>query len=280
MQSRSFTDLLKARWDAGAYVCVGLDPAKERLPSHFSGQGQLESITEFLKNIVDATAESAAAFKPNLAFFMQFGIAGAGILVEVVEYILINHREIPVILDAKVADIGNTNKGYVSWIFNIVEAHAVTVHPWLDHVAMEPFLERGEKGVIVLCRTTNEGADELQGIRAGGPPLYTYLARRVENHWNRNGNALLVVAGNDRDALRMCRQSVPTLTFLSPGIGAQGGTVTEAVRHGRIPGGVGILPSASRSILYASSGPDFAEAAGREAARLNALIAAALQETA
>jgi orotidine-5'-phosphate decarboxylase len=223
----------------------------------------------FNRAMVDATKGVAAAYKPNSAFYEAHGDEGLAALRETVVYINEQAPDVPVILDAKRADIGNTNLGYVHAIFDHYGFDAITVHPYLGAEALAPFLERADKGIIVLCRTSNPGAGEFQDLDIGGEPLYMRVARNVTEKWNARGNCMLVVGATYPEEMQKIRAVSDDMPFLIPGIGAQGGDVEKTVAAGRDSKGRGMLISASRSIIFASSGADYAKAAGASAKQLD-----------
>ena len=276
----SFRDRLEARWDRGLFACIGLDPVWDRLPvditapagSDPSREARAAGMARFCSAIVDATAHVACAFKPNAAFFEAEGAPGLAALETVVRHIRTVAPDVPVIYDAKRGDIGSTNQGYADHAFDQLGADAVTVHPYLGEEALRPFLDRRDRGTIVLVRTSNPGGGEFQDLSVGGEPLYRVVARRVAQHWNGNGNCAVVVGATYPDELAAVRAIVGDMPILIPGIGAQGGDLRRTVAAGRDARGRGMIVSASRSILYASRGDDFAAAARAEAERLAAEI--------
>jgi orotidine-5'-phosphate decarboxylase len=252
--------LRASRAKHNSLLCVGLDPDLDKLPD--SLKSDPAPLFAFNKAIIDATADLVCAFKPNSAFYEAAGAEGIAQLQQTCAYILERHPDIPVILDSKRADIGNTNNGYVAHAFEYLGADAITVQPYLGHEALEPFLTRTDKGIIVLCRTSNPGAGEFQDLQIDGRPLYQHVAQQVSDAWNTNGNCLLVVGATYPDELKIVRGIVgPDVCLLVPGVGAQGGDVQKTVQAG----GDNLIISSSRGILYASSGSDFAEAAGAAA---------------
>jgi orotidine-5'-phosphate decarboxylase len=228
-------------------------------------------VVEFNRRIVEATAELACAYKPNAAFYEALGADGFRALSGTVAAIRASAPDAAVILDAKRADIGSTNAGYVAAAFEQLGADAVTVHPYLGGEALAPFLEREEKLVFVLARTSNPGAGELQDLTVdGGVPLYRHVARAVAGGWNAAGNCGLVVGATYPEELRAIREDVPaTMPILIPGVGAQGGDVASVVTANRAAGSDAYLIAASRSILYASPDSDFANAARTAAESLD-----------
>jgi len=272
-------ELLAGHFAAGRHLVVGLDADPARIPESVApGAAPAERVVAFNRAIVTATADLAAAYKPNSAFYEALGTEGFVALEETVAAIRAGAPGAAVILDAKRADIGSTNAGYVAAAFERLGADAITVHPWLGGEALAPFLARREKLVFVLARTSNPGAGELQDLLAGGLPLYRHVARRVANDWNGAGNCGLVVGATYPEELRAVREDVPAaMPILIPGAGAQGGDVAAVVAANRAAGSDAYLINASRSILYASSGEDFAAAAGAAAAALDAEIRTAVE---
>ncbi len=244
-------------------LCVGLDPDLERFPEGITRDPN--GIVAFNRAIVEATADLVCAYKPNLAFYFAHGAAGLEALAATRRAI---PADIPVILDAKVGDIASTSAAYARAIFETLGFDAVTVHPYLGGEALEPFFAYRDRGVFVLVRTSNPGAQELQDVPVGdaGEPFYLWLAERVRAWNERFGNLGLVVGATYPVDLALVRQRCPDLPILAPGVGAQGGTLDEAVRAGLSHGNAPLLINVSRTVLYAGSGPDFARAA-REAAQ-------------
>jgi orotidine-5'-phosphate decarboxylase len=231
-------------------VCVGLDPEIERFPSHLRQRPQ--AILEFNRAIVDATADLACAYKPQIAHYAAVGAEDQ--LLETIRYIRQKAPGVQVILDSKRGDIGSTAEKYAREAFERYGADAVTINPYLGRDSAEPFLEYADKGVVVLCRTSNAGARELQDLDVGGRKLYQLVAEKVAKEWNSRGNCLLVVGATYPDELADIRRITGDMTFLVPGIGAQGGDIEKAVRSGRRADGRGLVINSSRGILYASQG--------------------------
>lgn len=258
---------------------VGLDTDPRRIPESVApGAAAADRVIEFNRRIVERTADLACAYKPNAAFYEALGTDGFRALSETVEAIRSSAPGAATILDAKRADIGSTNAGYVTAIFDQLEVDAVTVHPYLGGEALEPFLARREKLILVLARTSNPGAGEFQDLLSGDLPLYRQVARAVAGGWNAAGNCGLVVGATYPDEMRQIREDVPpSMPILIPGAGAQGGDVTAAVAANREAGSDAFLIAASRSIIYASPGEDFADAARTAAQALDAEIRAAAE---
>ena len=267
----SFMQQLRDRWArADSLVCVGLDPEPAKFPGRFAGDP--DAVFAFCRDIVDATAEYACCFKPQIAHFAALGAEGA--LERLVAHIHSAHACIPVILDAKRGDIGSTAQRYAIEAFDRYGADAVTANPYLGRDSLQPFLDRADRGVVILCRTSNPGAGDLQDLvaaREGGEarPLYQHVAEKVAREWNGNGNCMLVVGATWPEQLRDVRAIVgDDLPFLVPGVGAQGGDAEAVVRNAKSADGTGLVVSSSRAILYASAGDDYAEAAAAAAREL------------
>ena len=261
----SFITALKQRWhDADTLVCVGLDPEPAKFPARFADDP--DAVFAFCRAIADATAPYACAFKPQIAHFAALGAEGA--LQRLIEHIHGAHPGIPVILDSKRGDIGSTAQQYAREAFVRYAADAVTVNPYLGRDSVQPFLDHADKGVVILCRTSNAGAGDLQDLDVGGRPLYQHVAETIARDWNGNGNCALVVGATWPEQLREVRTIVGDMPFLVPGVGAQGGDVEAVVRNAKTADGSGLVVSSSRAILYASNGDDFAEAAGNAAKSL------------
>lgn len=255
-------------------VCVGLDSNFERIPLFLKkNKTKSEAILYFNQKIIDATHDLVCAYKPNIAFYEAEGIEGIKALKKTVSYIKKKHPEILIIGDAKRADIGSTNLGYVKAIFDYFNFDALTVHPYLGQEALQPFLERKEKGVFILCRTSNPGAGEFQDLiinhsKLGKIPLYKVVAHQVVKFWNKNKNCVLVVGATYPKELAEIRKIAGDMPFLIPGIGAQGGDVKKTVRAGKNRFGKGIIINSSRSIIFASPEKDFAQKAAEKTKEL------------
>ena len=247
--------LLQAARTNSSLLCIGLDPDPELMPK--------VDVFQFNKAIVDATSDLVCAYKPNLAFYEALGIEGLTALQQTVAYI---PKSIPVIGDAKRGDIGNTARAYARALFETLGFDAATVNPYLGRDSIEPFIEYREKGVFILCRTSNVGSAHFQALPLlqTSRPLFELVAERAKE-WNLYGNVGLVVGATYPEELRQVRQLCPEMPLLIPGIGAQGGDLANAVRYGVDAKGEKAIISSSRQILYASRGEDFAPAA-REAA--------------
>jgi len=274
----SCAELLAGHFAAGRHLVVGLDTDPARIPASVApGAAPGERVVAFNRAVVAATADLAAAYKPNSAFYEALGAEGFRALEETAAAIRAAAPGAATILDAKRADIGSTNAGYAAAAFERLGADAITVHPYLGGEALAPFLERAEKLVFVLARTSNPGAGELQDLVADGLPIYRHVARAVARDWNGAGNCGLVVGATYPEELRAVREDVPAgMPILIPGAGAQGGDVGAVVAANREAGSDAYLIAASRSIIYASPGEDFVEAARAAAQALDAEIRAAV----
>jgi len=228
-------------------VCVGLD------------QNQFS----FNKSIIEATHDLVCSYKLNTAFYEAIGHEGIKALKDTCDYLIKKYPEIPIIIDAKRGDIGNTNNGYVQFIFTYFGADAVTVHPYLGKEAIRPFLNCKDKGIIVLCKTSNPGSDEFQNLQVSIPslydrakmvrPLYQFVAEKVVNSWNKNKNCMLVVGATYPDELQEVRKIVGDMTILVPGIGAQGGDLETTLKAGLNSKKQGLIINSSRGIIFAKN---------------------------
>lgn len=270
-----FNATLAARWAAsGSLLCVGIDPEPGRYPASLVDDP--DRVFTFGKAIVDATAEFACAFKPQIAHFAAQGAEDA--LERLIAYVHAAHPGLPVILDAKRGDIGSTALNYAREAFDRFRADAVTANPYLGSDSLAPYLERADKGVVVLCRTSNPGAADLQDLPVAGAdgatrPLYQRVAEKAAHDWNGHGNLSLVVGATWPEQLGEVRAIVGgSVPLLVPGIGAQGGDVEAVLKQGLNADCTGLIISSSRAILYASSGADFTDAAARVARETRDLI--------
>jgi orotidine-5'-phosphate decarboxylase len=267
-----FTDKLKAAWRAtDSMLCVGLDPDRERYPSPLIDHP--DRVFAFCKAIVDATALHCCAFKPQIAYFAAQGAEDA--LRRLMDYIRTQYPQHVLVLDAKRGDMGATATQYAIEVFERYGADAVTVNPYQGFDSFEPYLKWADKGVILLCRTSNPGGAELQNLDVGGERLFERVAKLAAGPWNTTGQLGLVVGATVPAELARVRAIAPRMPLLVPGVGAQGGDVVASVEAGRDADGYGMLINSSRAILYARSGADFAQAAARAAEQTNAAIRAA-----
>jgi orotidine 5'-phosphate decarboxylase subfamily 2 len=242
-------------------LCIGLDPDPDRIPAIL--RDDPDPVLTFCRTIVDATRDQVLCYKPNAAFFEVDGAAGWERLQALLAYI---PDQIPVILDAKRGDIGNSSRGYARMAFETLGADAVTVSPWMGRDSLAPFLEYEERGIFVLAATSNPGAEDFQLRESGGEPLSVHVARAAAG-WNEHGNLGLVVGATRPGLLQTRRQVAPTLPFLGPGVGAQGGDPAAVMAAALDAEGEGVIVNASRSILY-SDDEDFERGAARAAGLL------------
>lgn len=261
-----YEKLASSEEKSNSLLCVGLDSDLEKLPKHIREMEFPQF--EFNKAIIEATHDLVSSYKPNSAFYEARGEQGIAELKMTCDYIHEKYPEIVTILDAKRADIGNTNNGYVSFIFDYLGVDSVTLHPYLGREAIQPFLDRKDKGSIILCRTSNPGAGEYQDLMVDGKPLYQRVAEKVVAEWNKNENCSLVVGATYPDEMMRVRKTAPQLPFLIPGIGAQGGEVESTVKAGESNEGGRAIINSARGIIFASNGEDFAKVARNEAIKL------------
>lgn len=277
----NFKQMLIAGWAQNKFVCVGIDPTWKKLPTHLLQEartyGDIQTLFDFGSGIVSKTHDIVLAYKPNFAFFEAFGAPGIEALRKIVKHIK-SVSDVPVILDAKRGDIETTNDGSVAMAFDYIGADAITVQPYLGYLAMKPFLDQEDKGIIVLCKTSNKGSDEFQNLDISTSmdnaiaPLYKLVAENVYGKWNYNNNCLLVVGATYPEELKNVRENVGNMPILIPGIGAQGGDLERTLEAGFDENGDGVIINSSRQIIYASSGTDFAEAARAETLKLHESI--------
>lgn len=261
----NFIEKLNKSWEKGnSLVCVGLDPDLFRFPKHIDKN--IKSFFSFNREIIDATHDLVCAYKPQIAYFSA--VSAEKQLEKTIDYIKSNYPHIPVILDAKRGDIGSTAEMYTTEAFSRYNVDAVTVNPYMGYDSAEPFLRHKDRGIILLCRTSNNGAGDLQDLIVDGVPIYEHVAKLISDKWNFNQNCLLVVGATWPSQMSRIRSIVGDMPFLVPGVGAQGGDVKEMVTAGQTTNGTGLIISSSRAILYASSGANFAEAARSETKKL------------
>lgn len=243
MTNNSFISKLTAKWNEDKFVCVGLDPDTSKIPAG-------KSIFDFNKEIIDATFDLVCAYKPNPAFYEAAGMNSLQDLKKTVEYIKERTPDIPIILDAKRGDIGNTNEAYAKAIFDDLGIDAVTVSPYLGKQSLEPFLKRVDKGIIVLVKTSNPGAGEFQDLIVEGKPLYQIVTEHVSN-WNTNNNCAMVVGATYPEELKKVREAAGDMPILVPGIGTQGGNLEATIKNGLNSQKQGLIISSSRGIIFA-----------------------------
>jgi orotidine-5'-phosphate decarboxylase len=256
---------------SGSLLCVGLDPYSDRLPVHLRGLDPLEAITRFNAQIIEATSDVVSAYKPNLGYYVAHGIAGLRALEETRAMI---PAHIPVILDCKIGDFSETSKAYARGFFEAWDFDAITISPYMGEDAVAPLMASAHRAVFVLCKTSNLGSSEVQDLALeSGQRLFERVAERT-HAWHESNPATvgLVVGATWPEHLRTVRALCPDQPILLPGIGAQGGDTATALAAGIDSRGLGLIPTASRSILYASDGEDFATAARAAAIGTNRAI--------
>jgi orotidine-5'-phosphate decarboxylase len=247
--------LSQAQTSSGSLVCVGLDPDPAKLPKDLGSDARFagaEPVYAFNRRIVDATADIAAAYKPQIAFYGALGAEDQ--LVASIQYIRERAPAALVILDAKRSDIDNTAEAYAREAFDRYGADAVTVNPYMGEDSVRPFLNRPDRGAILLCRTSNPGARDFQDLLVDGLPLYRRVAERAAGQWNEHRNLMLVVGSTYPREMADLRRAHPEVSFLVPGIGAQGGDLEATLAAGLDSRGAGLLISSSRNIIYAGGG--------------------------
>ena len=270
----NFLQKLEHAWTtSNSLLQVGLDPDPQRFPREL--QDKPDAIFQFCRDIVDATAPYACSFKPQIAYFAAHRAEDQ--LEALCQHIRDKHPDLPIVLDAKRGDIGSTAENYAREAYERYQAHALTVSPYMGLDSVEPYLAWRDRGVIVLCRTSNPGGSDLQFLEVNGRPLYQHVAQLVADKWNANGQCALVVGATFPEELAQVRAIVGDMPLLVPGIGAQGGDIVATVTAGRTSGGTGMMINSSRAILYATAaaGEDFAAAARRVATETRDAINAA-----
>lgn len=265
----NFIQKLENAWaSSDSLLCVGLDPNWQKIPEHLK---QLpEPIFEFCKAIVDATHDLVCAFKPQIAYFA--GLQAEDQLEKTLNYIRETYPHIPIILDSKRGDIGSTAEMYAVEAFDRYGADAVTVNPYMGQDSAQPFLDRAERGTILLCRTSNPGASDLQDLEIEGQPIYEKVARMISETWNANNNCCIVVGATWPKQMSRLREITGNMPFLVPGVGAQGGDVEALVKAGQTINGTGMIINSSRGVIYADNGENFAMASRKVALETRDLI--------
>jgi orotidine-5'-phosphate decarboxylase len=248
----TFQKLLDAAIEKNnSLLCVGLDPVTEKLPKEFHTKEN--PFFEFNKSIIDATSDLVCTFKPNSAFYEALGSRGVEELKMTCDYIKEKYPNIPILLDFKRGDIGNTNAAYAKFAFDYLNVDAVTLQPYQGMLALEPFLERLEKGLFILCKTSNEGSDEFQNLKLGEKHLFEIVAETVTNRWNQNKNCFLVAGATYPEDLERLRKLCGDMTFLVPGVGSQGGALKEILKVGLNSQNKGLIINASRAVIYSQN---------------------------
>ncbi|MCK4461604.1 MAG: orotidine-5'-phosphate decarboxylase [candidate division Zixibacteria bacterium] len=259
-------ELQEIQADNKSIICLGLDLDPKRMPSEYSKS--VKGMFEFAVRIVEATKDLVCAYKPNIAFYESIGAEGLSLLKLIIERI---PDEIPVIVDGKRGDIGNTAAHYADAMFKQLKANWVTLNPYMGYDSLRPFIEHKDKGVFILCLTSNPGSKDLQILNVGGKPLYEIVAEKVA-YWNKERNCGLVVGATNPEQLKELRVIAGDMPLLIPGVGAQGGSLEKAATYGTADFTKTALINVSRSVLYASRGDDFAERARAELIKLNQIV--------
>lgn len=258
------TELIQLIRSKQSFLCVGLDSEYKKLPPHLLETE--DPVFEFNKAIIDATIDAAVAYKPNLAFYESEGLKGWISLEKTLSYLNRFKDQVFIIADAKRGDIGNTSAQYAKAFFEIFDADALTVAPYMGSDSVQPFLDYPGKWVILLALTSNKGATDFQYLKTDEKNLFEHVLTR-SSQWGTPENMMYVVGATQASQLAVIRSIIPDHFLLVPGVGAQGGSLQEVVHYGMIPD-IGLLVNASRSIIFASNGPGFAEKAREEAVRM------------
>lgn len=252
MATSKFISQLENLWSQNKFVCVGLDSDYSLIPETIKNSHSVsEAMVTFNQLIIDKTHDLVCAYKLNSAFYEAEGIEGLKALKQTITYIREN-TEIPVILDAKRGDIGNTSAAYAKSVFEDLQADAVTVSPYLGEESLKPFLDYQDKGIIVLVKTSNPGGSEFQNILSiDGEPVYQIVAKHIASSWNKNGNCGVVVGATYPEELKQVRDIIGDMPILIPGIGAQGGELEATIKAGKNSKGQGMLIHSARGIIFA-----------------------------
>ncbi len=259
-------ELQKIQSDNKSIICLGLDLDPKRMPAEHAKT--IKGMFDFAVRIIEATKDRVCAYKPNLAFYESLGSEGLSLLKLIVDRI---GDKVPVILDGKRGDIGNTASHYAEAMFKQLNATWVTLNPYMGYDSLRPFIEHKDKGVFILCLTSNPGSKDFQILETGGKPLYRIVAEKVD-YWNKDRNCGLVVGATNPEQLKVIREVAGDMPLLIPGVGAQGGSLEKAAVYGTANFTKTALINVSRSVLYASKGADFAERAREELGRLNRIV--------
>lgn len=274
LQPMKINTLISHIRQKNSFLCVGLDPDMDKIPPHLLNEE--DPIFSFNKAIVEATYPYCVAYKPNIAFYEAYGLEGWKSLERTMRYINTHYPQMFTIADAKRGDIGNTSTRYAKAFFEVLDFDALTIAPYMGRDAIEPFLQFKDKHPILLALTSNPGAFDFQTKQVGGQELYKEVLKTSKTYKN-SEQLMYVVGATQASLLQEIRQIVPDRFLLVPGVGAQGGSLQDVCKYG-MNRDVGLLVSASRSILYASKATDFATAAGEQAKKLQQVMAAELQK--
>lgn len=261
-----FDKLEKSIKKNNSLLCIGLDGDLARIPKHLLSAPY--PLFEFNRAIIDDTSDLVCCYKPQIAYYSAAGAKGLQALKQTIEYIHDRYTSIPVLLDAKRGDIGSTAEKYTEEVFDQLHADAVTVNPYLGFDSVEPFLKRADKGIVILCRTSNPGASDFQDLIVEGKPLYQHVAKRIVDWHQKYQNCLMVVGATWPEQLKDIREIAKDMFFLVPGVGAQGGDLKVTLTNGLRDDKSGLIISSSRGIIYAGNGKDFAKKARDETQRL------------
>jgi len=265
----TFIKKLNQAWETNdSLLCVGLDPNWVKIPSHLKEYDH--PIFEFCKQIVDATHDVVCGYKPQIAYFA--GLSAENQLQMICDYIRNTYPHLPIILDSKRGDIGSTAAMYAKEAFERFQADAVTINPYMGQDSAQPFLDYADKGVVLLCRTSNPGASDIQDLEVDGVPIYEKVATMISEKWNENANCCIVVGATWPEQMRRLREITGDMPFLVPGVGAQGGDVKAILEAGQTKNGTGLIINSSRAVLYADDSPTFASAARKVAMKTRDLI--------
>ena len=265
MRKLSFQELLATRWSLGNFLCVGLDSELIRIPTHIRSEfpKPTDAVVEFNEKIIEATHSFVCAYKINPNFYIYSG--GYEALVKTMAFIKNFVPGVPIILDCKFADVDYTSRVFATSIFSRFEVDAITVNPYLGRVSLTPLLKRKNKGIFIVCHTSNKGAAEFQKLEIARQPFYSHVASSVANNWNQDKNCGLVVSGKNPKILEEIRAIANNLPFLIPGIGSQGGNLLDAVKAGKTRTNRGVIITISRDIIFASRDKNFLESANLKA---------------
>ena len=258
--------LQKIQQDNKSMICLGLDLDSKRMPQDYCDS--IKGMFDFANKIIEATSDKVCAYKPNLAFYESLGAEGLSLLKLILERI---PEDIPIILDGKRGDISNTASHYAHFLFDVLKGDWVTLNPYMGYDSMRPFLEYKDKGVFVLCLTSNTGSKDFQLLQLEGKPLYKIVAEKV-SYWNKEQNCGLVVGATHPEQLDEIREIALDMPLLIPGVGAQGGALEKAVQSGTANFNKVAVINVSRSVLYASVESDFAQRAAQELEKLNSIV--------
>ncbi|MCV6628352.1 MAG: orotidine-5'-phosphate decarboxylase [Flavobacteriaceae bacterium] len=256
-----------------SFLCIGLDVDLNKIPEHLLAEE--DPIFAFNKAIIDATHHLAVAYKPNTAFYEAYGIAGWQALKKTIDYLNKNYPEVFTIADAKRGDIGNTSSMYAKAVFDDMGFDSITVAPYMGKDSVEPFLAYTDKHTILLALTSNQGAFDLQTKEVDGKPLYMQVLE-VSRTWENAQQLMYVVGATKAEYLTEIRKVIPDSFLLVPGVGAQGGSLTEVCKYG-MNAQVGLLINSSRGIIYARQDTEFAQAAATAAEKLQSDMAKQLK---